>query len=71
MSYTRPVTDFFVDDFKFCDNIQKPMVCVSFDDSIATQFTNGQAKLDQYNIKATFYAISRIKSPLDPFSICG
>ena len=36
---------------------QKPMVCVTFDDSLSTQFSNGKAKLDKYNIKGTFYCI--------------
>lgn len=49
--------DFYVDDFKFFNCTQKPMVCVTFDDSLATQFSNGKAKLDQYDIKATFYTI--------------
>lgn len=33
------------------------MVCVSFDDAIATQYSAAQAKLDAYNIRATFYTI--------------
>lgn len=49
--------DLYVDDFKYFEANQKPMVCVTFDDSLATQFSNGKAKLDQYDIKATFYTI--------------
>ena len=30
---------------------------MTFDDSLSTQFSNGKAKLDQYDIKATFYSI--------------
>lgn len=33
------------------------MVCVTFDDSLASQFSNAQAKLDVYDIRATFYII--------------
>jgi peptidoglycan/xylan/chitin deacetylase (PgdA/CDA1 family) len=33
------------------------MVCITFDDSLTSQYSLGQAKLDQYNIRATFYAI--------------
>lgn len=46
-----------IDDFKYFWNTQKPMVCVTFDDSLSTQFSNGKAKLDQHDIKATFYSI--------------
>lgn len=49
--------DFYVDDFKYFEANQKPMICVTFDDSLASQFTNGKAKLDQYDIKATYYTI--------------
>lgn len=49
--------DFYVDDFKYFESTQKPMVCVSFDDALATQYSAGQAKLDQYNIRATYYTI--------------
>lgn len=49
--------DFYVDDFKFFNCTQKPMVCVTFDDSLASQYTLWQAKLDAYDIKATFYTI--------------
>ena len=49
--------DFYVDDFMYFEANQKPMVCVTFDDSLSTQFSNGKAKLDQYNIKGTFYCI--------------
>lgn len=49
--------DLYVDDFKYFACTQKPIVCVTFDDSLSTQFSNGKAKLDQYNIKGTFYCI--------------
>ena len=49
--------DFYVDDFMYFEANQKPMVCVTFDDSLSTQFSNGKAKLDKYNIKGTFYCI--------------
>ena len=49
--------DFYVDDFKYFRSTQKPVICVTFDDGLASQFTNWKAKLDQYNIRATFYGI--------------
>lgn len=49
--------DFYVDDFKFFQCRQKPMICVTLDDSLSTQFSNAKAKLDLYDIKATFYCI--------------
>ena len=55
--------DFYVDDFKYFWCTQIPMVCVTFDDWLLTQFTNGKAKLDQYDIKGTFYVIHNELTP--------
>lgn len=49
--------DLYVDDFKFFNCTQKPMVCVTFDDWLLSQYTLWKAKLDQYDIRATFYVI--------------
>lgn len=49
--------DVFVDDFKYFTCNQKPFICVSYDDGLLTQYTNGKAKLDQYDIKASFNVI--------------
>lgn len=55
--------DLYVDDFKFFNCTQKPMVCVTFDDGLLSQYTLGKAKLDQYDIRATFYVIHNELTP--------
>lgn len=55
--------DLFVDDFQYFGSTQKPFVCVTYDDGLLTQFTNWKAKLDQYNIKWTFYVIHNELTP--------
>ena len=49
--------DLFFDDFKFFSSTQKPFICCTYDDGLLTQYTNGKAKLDQYDMKWTFYTI--------------
>ena len=49
--------DLYVDDFKFFNCNQKPFVAVTFDDWLLSQYTLWKAKLDQYDIRATFYVI--------------
>ena len=55
--------DLFIDDFKYFSCTQKPFICVTFDDGLITQFTNGKAKLDKYDIKWTFYVIHNELTP--------
>lgn len=39
------------------------MICVTFDDGLLSSFTNGKPKLDQYNIKASWYIIWNEQTP--------
>jgi len=65
------VDDFSLDPYVL-ESFSAPLVTITFDDSIASQYTNGLPVLQKYGLNGTFYAITGDIDVCDPdvSSIC-